>query len=125
MKMIYEWICSLISYMILMTMITNLLPDHKYEKYLRLFSGVVFLLLVISPFTNLTGTAAQMAAAFEQIAFQTDVEAMKQEIANVDRERLERLTEEYERAAQENLQNETGGNYGVEEGNVAVIPEAE
>ncbi len=125
MKMIYEWICSLVSYMILMTMITNLLPDHKYEKYLRLFSGVVFLLLVISPFTNLTGTAAQMAAAFEQIAFQTDVEAMKREIANVDRERLERLTEEYERAAQENLQNETGGNYGVEEGNVAVIPEAE
>ena len=45
MEGIYDWIRNLISFLLLMTLITNLLPDKKYEKYLRLFTGAVFLLV--------------------------------------------------------------------------------
>ena len=48
MEGIYQWIRSLVFYLILMTMLMNLLPDKKYENYLRLFTGVVFLLLFFS-----------------------------------------------------------------------------
>ena len=55
MEGIYQWIRSLVFYLILMTMLMNLLPDKKYENYLRLFTGVVFLLLFFQPFTGLLG----------------------------------------------------------------------
>ena len=35
-----------------MTVVTNLLPDKKYEKYFRLFAGMVLILLVLKPFTG-------------------------------------------------------------------------
>lgn len=39
MEAVYEWIRSLVFYLILMTTVLNFLPDRKYEKYLRLFTG--------------------------------------------------------------------------------------
>ena len=57
---IYEWIRSVVSFMILMTVIMNLLPDKKYEKYLRLFTGLVFLTLVLAPFSGLGGGGIQV-----------------------------------------------------------------
>ncbi len=101
--MIYEWIRSLVSYMILMTVIMNLLPDKKYEKYLQLFTGMVFLLLVIAPFTDLTGLEARMAGAFERITFRTDAKLLQKEIEDADGARMEQLVERYEAVLKQDL----------------------
>lgn len=109
MDIIYDWIRSLVSYMILMTMIMNLLPDKKYEKYLRLFTGMVFLLLVFAPFADLTGVEAQMAGAFERITFQTDVKLLKKEIEDSDGKRMQKLVKNYETMVEQNLQTMADG----------------
>ena len=46
MEGLYEWIRNITYYLIFMTVVTNLLPDKKYEKYFRLFAGMVLILLV-------------------------------------------------------------------------------
>ena len=45
MKAIENWVKDIAFYMIFVTMVMNLLPDPKYEKYLRLFAGAVMILL--------------------------------------------------------------------------------
>ena len=72
MEGIYQWIRSLVFYLILMTMLMNLLPDKKYENYLRLFTGVVFLLLFFQPFTGLLGAQERIAGLFERLTFQNE-----------------------------------------------------
>ena len=37
MKAVENWVQDIIFYMFFVTMVMNLLPDPKYEKYLRLF----------------------------------------------------------------------------------------
>ena len=37
MKAVENWVRDIVFYMIFVTMVMNLLPDPKYEKYLRLF----------------------------------------------------------------------------------------
>lgn len=106
---VYEWIRSMVFYLILMTMILNLLPDKKYEKYLRLFTGTVFLLLVCSPYTDLTGLEAQVAGAFERLTFQNDAKLLKREIEDTDGKRMERLVEEYADAVKMDLQTMAEG----------------
>ena len=103
MKGIYEWIRSLVSFMILMTVIMNLLPDKKYEKYLQLFTGMVFLLLFFAPLIDLSGLEAQMAGAFERISFQTDAKLLKKEIEDVDGERMQKLILQYESVLEQAL----------------------
>ena len=56
MEAVYEWIRSLVFYLILMTTVLNFLPDRKYEKYLRLFTGMVFILLVFGGSYRAGGT---------------------------------------------------------------------
>ena len=103
MKGIYEWVRSLVSFMILMTVIMNLLPDKKYEKYLQLFTGMVFLLLFFAPLTDLSGLEAQMVGAFERITFQTDAKLLKKEIEDADEARMQKLILQYEAVLEQEL----------------------
>ena len=45
MKAVENWVRDIVFYMIFVTMVMNILPDPKYEKYLRLFAGAVMILL--------------------------------------------------------------------------------
>ena len=101
--------------MILMTMVLNLLPDRKYEKYMRLFAGMVFLMLLIQPFAGLTGMEQQMEEAFARLTFQNEAKMLRQEIEDLDEVRMQKLAELYE----------GGEYYGVEEGNTAIVLEDE
>ena len=103
MNRIYEWIRSLVSFMILMTALMNLLPDKKYEKYVQLFAGMVFLHLFFSPLTDLSGLENQMARTFERITFQTDARLLKKEIEDMDGARIQRLITQYEMTLEQEL----------------------
>ena len=43
---IYDWIKNLVFYLILMTMLMQIIPDSDYKKYIRFFTGLVLILLV-------------------------------------------------------------------------------
>ena len=103
MEAVYEWIRSLVFYLILMTTVLNFLPDRKYEKYLRLFTGMVFILLVFGPLGDLTGLEERMAGAFGRITFQNDVKLLQREIADADGTRMKRLADSYRRAVETDL----------------------
>jgi len=92
-----------VSFMILMTVIMNLLPDKKYEKYLRLFTGMVFLLLFFAPISNLNRIEAQMAEAFERITFRTDARLLEKEIQDTDGARMQNLILQYEAVLEREL----------------------
>lgn len=93
----------MVFYLILMTVVINLLPDRKYEKYLRLFAGMVLVLLVFEPFADLTGVEAQVAEAFERLTFQNDAKLLKREIEDADGKRMERLVAAYEDAVENDI----------------------
>lgn len=103
MEMIFSWIRSLVFYMILMMMVLNLLPNKKYEKYLRLFTGMVLILVVFEPFTDLAGIETAMAGAFSRITFENDVRILKGELSDADNARLKRLFAGYEEMVEGDL----------------------
>ena len=46
MEELFNWIRNITYYLIFITVVGNLLPDKKYEKYIKLFAGMVLILLV-------------------------------------------------------------------------------
>ena len=44
-----EWIRQIIIYVILVTVLRGLIMKPQYEQYFRFFSGIVLILLVVSP----------------------------------------------------------------------------
>lgn len=108
---ICEWIREIVFYMILMTMIMNLLPDKKYEKYLRLFTGTILILLVFRPAAGFMGLDEKTAGIFERITFQNDAKLLKREIKDADGKRLAALADGYQKAIETDLMTMSEGVY--------------
>ena len=43
------WLKSLIGYLLIASVVTQMMPDKKYEHYIKLFTGLLFLVLVLQP----------------------------------------------------------------------------
>ena len=52
---LYEWLKDLSFYLILVTAVLYVLPSNSYRKYLRFFTGLVLIVLLITPVLNLFG----------------------------------------------------------------------
>ena len=96
MTAIENWVKDIVFYMIFVTMVMNLLPDPKYEKYLRLFAGAVMILLAFGPLARITGM-------FEKIIFEDDVRTLKEELGAVDERRIAGFYERYRAAVESDI----------------------
>ena len=46
---IYEWVKDLSFYLVLVTALLQMLPDSDYRKYIRFFTGLVLIALLLTP----------------------------------------------------------------------------
>ncbi len=91
-----EWAGSILSFLILITVIRGILPSKKYEPYLRLFSGLALILLVLQPITGGLGLETQIDRAFERISFQMDHEELDTQVLGIEKERQAQILKIYE-----------------------------
>lgn len=98
MSAIYGWVRNITCYLIFMTVLTNLLPNKKYEKFIRLFAGMVLILIVMKPLTAGLRLDDQIAGFFEAITFQNEASDFKNELSGMEQKRLESMVGQYEEA---------------------------
>lgn len=91
MDFLYMWIRNISVYLILASAALQIVPGKDYKKYIRFFSGLVFLLLLFLPVLKVTG----MDETFYDIYSNSEYEREKQEI--------ERASELYENSEIEEL----------------------
>lgn len=103
MEGLYEWIRNITYYLIFMTVVTNLLPDKKYEKYFRLFAGMVLILLVLKPFTGSLRLDDRLAYYFESISFQKEASELSAQLTDMEGVRLKSMVSQYEEAVENDL----------------------
>lgn len=103
MEGLYRWICSVSGYFLLMSMLDQMLPSKKYVKYMRLFGGMVLILLVFRPLTSGLHVEDTIMRYYETIVFQNEANDLKQELLGVEQQRLLRIITMYEEAAKENV----------------------
>lgn len=52
---LFEWIRNVAYYMILVAAVMHVVPKGNYQKYIRLFTGMILILLLSSPILKLFG----------------------------------------------------------------------
>lgn len=103
MEELYEWIRNITFYLIFMTVVGNLLPNKKYEKYFRLFAGMVLILLVLKPFTGGLRLDDKLAYYFEAITFKSEASELTSELSEMEEKRLVSMIRQYEEAVETDL----------------------
>ena len=116
MEQFYSWIQAIIFYMIFMNFMTNLLPGKAYARYVRLFMGMVLILLVIRPLTGSLRLDEQLARCFEEISFQKEAGELQGQLEEIERQRFETIADEYEKtvSAQAEARLEKSGYGGAQ-----------
>ncbi|RDU24350.1 stage III sporulation protein AF [Anaerosacchariphilus polymeriproducens] len=68
MNIIYDWIKDIIFYLILISLVFQLLPNDQYRKYMKLFAGILLVIIVLKPLKVLLREESldQVRAAFHQ-----------------------------------------------------------
>lgn len=105
MEQLFEWIRSIIYYLIFITVVANLLPNKKYEKYIRFFAGMVLILLVLKPITGGLRLDDTLAYYFESISLKKEATELTSEIAKMDGQRLDKMITKYEDAVSGDLKS--------------------
>lgn len=98
MNAIYDWIKTIIFYMILMTVVLNVLPSGKYQKYIKFFSGMVLILLVMRPLTGMANLEDKMAYYYDLFSFSGEAAELAADIEGMDEKRYQSMISQYESA---------------------------
>ena len=94
---VYSWMKNTAFYLVIMTAVLEVLPGNTYKKYVRFFTGLVLILLVLSPVLKWTGTVDTFRFEYKQqeekfraeMERQLDFEEEREEPVSVERNRIE------------------------------------
>ncbi|MGC4019525.1 MAG: stage III sporulation protein AF [Muricomes sp.] len=75
---LYEWIQNLAFFLVIVTAVIQIIPGNGYKKYVQFFSGMVMILLLLTPILRLTGIEKQ----FYNLYHDKEYEMSKEEIEN-------------------------------------------
>ena len=57
---LYLWIRNLAVFYIFFTAVLNLIPDQKYEKYVRFFMGLLLIFMMSTPIFSILGKGSEL-----------------------------------------------------------------
>lgn len=103
MTAIYEWVRGIVSYLIFITVLLQLLPSSRYEKYLRLFAGCILILLVLEPVTTGLRLQEKLDAVFRAVSFENEAGELRSQLDAMEEKKVAYLMDGYEEAAGEEL----------------------
>ena len=95
---VYEWIRNLTAFFLFLSVMENLLPGQKYGKYIRLFAGMVLILLAVEPFTSGFNLDEMLARSYEDLVIRGEAGELKEQLGATEQKRLGQILSQYEEA---------------------------
>lgn len=131
---IYQWIGSIVSYLVFTAVLMGLLPAVRYERYLRLFAGCILILLVFQPLTSSLRLETVLEQLFRSVSVKEEVYGLlwqeerfkgDEELAvleQMEEERISRILSVYEEEMEQEIERMAAA-AGFAEAEVAVLVE--
>lgn len=102
---LFSWIKNIACFMILISIIGNLLPNSKYEKYMKLYLGILLILILVSPLTKLFHIEDIMVDFFEKENLKMELEDSGFQLELIEASKYESLKKEYQNGLYSSLEN--------------------
>ena len=80
---IYQWMKNLAFFHVLTTAILHILPDKRYEQYVRLFMGLLLILLICTPVFAVVGKSQELLEGFRENYSQEEQDRMEAEAQGI------------------------------------------
>ncbi len=126
MEAITRWAGNIVSYLVFLTVLTGLLPAHKYEKYIRLFAGCILLLIVLKPLTDGLRLEERLNYLFTSLSFENEAGELKSKMDEIEVQRRNMVLSQYEaEASKEAVRVAAEAGFSVEKADVELEKDPE
>ncbi|MCB6413645.1 MAG: stage III sporulation protein AF [Dorea sp.] len=75
---IYEWVRNIACYMVLVTAFIQIVPGNDYKKYIRFFTGIILIILLMTPVLKLLGMGSGFWDIYEGKAYEEQRREMEE-----------------------------------------------
>ena len=97
MDAIYNWIKNIVFFLVLITIINNLVESTSFKKYINLISGMILIILVVSPIFNIFDINEKIDYNYEKNAFTSDVQNIGNELIEIEEMQVSMILKEYKK----------------------------
>ena len=104
MGILLEYIRNIGYFLILMSLVGNVMPDNSYKKYLKMFCGLILVVLVINPFYEFLNYDGSIKDIFKGARFDSEVAHIKGMLISNEENAKAQAIREYENILKEELQ---------------------
>ena len=105
MNIIYDWIRNIVIYMILNTIIMNLLGDKSYKKYVSIVSGMILVLIIVSPLMNYMDLEDTLDYYLQANDFTVETSQFKEDLNRMEEAQQAAIFAEYEAKIREQVES--------------------
>lgn len=95
------WIVNLTLFSLLSSMTGKLLPGKCYQPYIRVFCGMVTLLLLLDPILSLTGLKQKIETSVKEDLYQLERQELENDLIKIEEEQKREWEERYREYMQE------------------------
>lgn len=74
----YEWVQNIACYMVIVTAFIQIVPGNDYKKYIRFFTGVILIILLMTPVLKLFGMGDDFWNIYEEKAYEEQSREMEE-----------------------------------------------
>lgn len=102
-ELLLDWARNILFFMVFLSVISHLLADSSYEKYIRFFAGMVLILITISPLKRGLNFQEQAGILFEEFSYFWEKQQAGEVLADVDKNRMSVFFAEYKKEAEDRI----------------------
>lgn len=93
-----EWVQRIAIYVVLVTVLRSLIGKPQYQQYFRFVSGLILILLLITPVVGLLGDDSRLYELLNQHLYQQDLDDVESSLQLAEGQMKELIREEYRHA---------------------------
>lgn len=109
-----SWIKGIMGCLLVMSLILQCVPGKIYRPYLRLFMGIVLILTILSPLTNLTGWGSALETMVGALSYREEIPGWEEKLLKgeewIEGQIADKAEEMSQQAAENTLKYESGMN---------------
>ena len=102
-ELLLDWARNILFFMVFLSVVSHLLADRSYEKYIRFFAGMVLILITISPLKGGLNFQEQAGILFEEFSDFWEKQQAGEVLADVDKKRLGMFFSEYKKETEKRI----------------------
>ena len=102
-ELLFDWARNILFFMVFLSVISHLLADRSYEKYIRFFAGMVLILITISPLKGGLNFQEQAGILFEEFSDFWEKQQAGEVLADVDKNRMGMFFSEYKKETEKRI----------------------